>query len=141
MQSNPAKLERNLTIAERRLEGQTYRQLAAANGISKAQIHNILNTEQCRDVIATGTKQLISLVPKAIDNYRVFLSSEDKAIRYKASKDALQTVGILASHTDAKIINQYISNTQVNVLEPGVSEWISAKLDDVATIEADFEEV
>jgi hypothetical protein len=100
---NPAIAERNVTIAQKRLQGHTYGQLSK---------------DECRDILETGTKQLLSFVPKAVDNYREFLSDDDKTLRYKASKDLLETTGIKTSRMDHPIINQYYNQANVNVIPP-----------------------
>ena len=69
--SNPAIAERNVTIAKKRLQGRTYRELSKEFGISKTQIHRVLNSDECRDIIETGTKEMLALVPKAVDNFEI----------------------------------------------------------------------
>jgi hypothetical protein len=124
---NPAIAERNVTIAQKRLQGHTYGQLSKEFGISKTQVHRILNSDECRDILETGTKQLLSFVPKAVDNYREFLSDDDKTLRYKASKDLLETTGIKTSRMDHPIINQYYNQANVNVIPPEIMDLMQNK--------------
>ena len=56
---------------------------------------------------------MVSLVPKAVDNYRGLLDSKDEKIRLQASKDCLQTTGIMPSHTQSPVMIN-ILNQQVN---------------------------
>jgi hypothetical protein len=137
---NPAIAERNVTIAQKRLQRHTYRELSKEFGISKTQVHRILNSDECRDIIETGTKQLLSLVPKAIDNYRVFLSDDDKTLRYKASKDLLETTGIKSSRMDHPIINQYYNQANINAIPPEIMDLMQNKARSM-TIDNEFEEV
>ena len=131
MNTNPAIAERNVTIANKRLEGCTYKELSKEFGISKTQIHRVLSNDECRDIIETGTKQLISLVPKAIDNYYDFLHSDDDNYRYKASKDLLETTGIRASRTENPVIQQYFTQVNVSQIPPEVLQFMDRKADDV----------
>ena len=128
---NPAIAERNVTIAQKRLQGHTYGQLSKEFGISKTQIHRVLNSDECRNIIETGIKEMLALVPKAVDNYREFLSDDDKTLRYKASKDLLETTGIKASRMDHPIINQYYNQTNASAIPPEVMEFMSNKADQV----------
>jgi hypothetical protein len=137
---NPAIAERNVTIAQKRLQGHTYGQLSKEFGISKTQVHRILNSDECRDILETGTKQLLSFVPKAVDNYREFLSDDDKTLRYKASKDLLETTGIKTSRMDHPIINQYYNQANVNVIPPEIMDLMQNKARSM-TIDNEFEEV
>lgn len=118
--NNPARKERDRTIAEERLKGKTYRELSAQFGLSKSVLHHILNDDEIRDVIQTGTSNMVSLVPKAMDNYRVLLDSKDEKVRLQASKDCLQTTGIMPSHTQSAILinimNQQVDSTQAEEL-------------------------
>lgn len=102
--NNPARMERDRTIAEERLKGKTYRELSEQFGLSKSVLHRILNDDEIRDVIETGTSHMISLVPKALDNYRELLDSKDEKIRLQASKDCLQMTGIMPSHTQSPVM-------------------------------------
>jgi hypothetical protein len=71
-------------------------------------------------VIETGTKHMVSLVPKAVGNYEELLSSKDEKIKLQASKDCLQTTGIMPSHTPSpvviNILNQQIAPAQTEEL-------------------------
>jgi transcriptional regulator with XRE-family HTH domain len=109
---NPARIERARAIAEERLKGKTYRELCEQFGLSKSHLHQILNDDAVKDVIQTGTKEMIALVPKAVDNYKELLSSKDQKIKLQASKDCLQTTGIMPSHTPSPVVVN-ILNQQV----------------------------
>jgi len=139
---NPARHKRDLTIAQQRLQGATYAELAKAHGISKARIHQILSDEEIRDIIETGTRQLISMVPLAIDNYQSFLTDKsDKTIKYKSSKDLLQAVGIQPSHAPATVINQILAVKNMTVLDPRVAQALGGALDSLLGDDAEIIEV
>lgn len=122
-------MERNVSIAQARLAGATYKELEEQFSISQAHISRILNDDEIKDVIETGTKHLVTMVPRAMHNYQRFLDPEydDKSIHYKASKDCLQTTGILASHTQSQTINN-IFQQQNNFLSPESVELFAKSL-------------
>ena len=109
---NPVRSERDGTIAAERLAGKTYRELSEQFGISKSTVFRILHDDEIRDVIETGTKEIVRLVPRAVNNYEQLLSSQDEKIKLQASKDCLQMTGIAPSHTQStvmiNILNQQI---------------------------------
>ena len=113
---NPQRAVRDRTIAAERLKGKTYRELSAQFGLSRGALGNILNDDEIRDVIETGTKQMVSLVPKAVGNYEKLLDSKDEKIKLQASKDCLQTTGIIPSHTQStvmiNVLNQHSTVAQ-----------------------------
>jgi len=119
--NNPARLERDLTIAAERLKGKTYRELSEQFGLAKSTLHHILNDDEIRDVIETGTREMVGLVPKAVGNYQDLLGSSDEKIRLQASKDCLQTTGVMPSHTQPSVIvnvlNQHVNPAQTKELE------------------------
>ena len=121
---NPAKIERNLTIAEQRIAGATYKELSQKHNLSTAQISYILNDSEIKDIVESGTKALISMVPFAIDNYQTFLTTKDHPDHYKASKDALQATGILPSHTLNQTIVNIFNQTNNIVADPQVLKSI-----------------
>jgi hypothetical protein len=114
--NNPQRGVRDRTIAAERLKGKTYRKLSAQFGLSKSAIENILNDDEIRDVIETGTKHMVSLVPKAVGNYEKLLDSKDEKIKLQASKDCLQTTSIMPSHAGSSVVvnilNQQIAPKQ-----------------------------
>jgi hypothetical protein len=108
--NNPGKMERNVTIAQDRLAGKTYAELAELHKVSKATISRVLNDDEIRAVLKQGTNELVSMVPLAVNNYLTILSDTKHSDFYKASKDTLQNTGILSSHTGG---NTYIENMLV----------------------------
>lgn len=117
---NPQRAVRDRAIAAERLNGKTYRELSEQFHLSKSAIENILNDDEIRDVIDTGTKHMVSLVPKAIGNYEKLLDSKDEKIQLQASKDCLQTTGIIPSHTQSTVM--------INILNQGITPAAGAEL-------------
>lgn len=115
---NPLRVERDLTIANLRLQGKSMAELAEAFDMSKANIHHILNNdENIKAVIDAGTREMVSLVPSAFDVITETLKDkDDKGLRYKAATDTLKTTGIMPSHTTNTFVQQiYNDNSQVTV--------------------------
>ncbi len=115
--NNPVRIERDRTIVEERLKGKTYRELSEQFGLSKCALHNILTSDEIRDIIETGTQEMIRLVPKAVDNYEKLLDSKDEKIKLQASKETLQTTGIIPSHTPSSVV--------VNILNQSIGGAMS----------------
>ena len=108
--NNPAKVQRNAIIAQDRLSGMVYSEIAAKHNIDASTVCRVLQDDEIRDILKTGTNNLVSFVPLAIDNYNTFLTDKSHPDHYKASKDTLQNTGVLASHTGG---NVYIDKMMV----------------------------
>ena len=136
--SVPAMTQRNQAIAQRVLEGKTYRQIAKEFGIHNSTVCHILKKEECREIVDTGTRLMVAMVPKAVDNYRAFLHDEDKTVRYKATKDVADFVWKDRAPTVQPIINQYIQQAQISTLNPDIAALLGNKS---SVIDADFQEI
>jgi predicted transcriptional regulator len=104
-------MERNVTIAQDRLNGATYRELASQHDVSKTTIYRVLNDPEIKDVIDTGTREIISRVPLAIARYDAILNNPEHSDHYKSIKDCLTTTGIFPSHTSNVTINNILNVT------------------------------
>ena len=126
---NPQITARNYSIVQSRLQGKTYQQIADEHGLKdRSSICHILKDEQLRDIIESGTKQMIAAVPLAIDNIYKMLQDVKSPHHYKATRDSLQMAGIIPSHTTSTVINNlFVVNNQVN-LSPDVSALLGDKL-------------
>ena len=135
---NPARAERDLTIAGKRLQGATYSQLAKEFGMTKANVSYILNDEEIKEVIQEGSRRIVSLVPLAVDTYREVLQGTDNKLKLAAGKDVLQNNRIFASHTENQYIFNIFNQTN-NTLSPEVLQLLSNKEDaDVLDIELEI---
>jgi hypothetical protein len=61
-------------------------------------------------------------------------------LRYKASKDLLETTGIKSSQMDHPIINQYYNQIDASVIPPEIMDLMQNKARSM-TIDNEFEEV
>jgi len=112
--TNPAITARNHTIAQERLSGKSYHKIAKKLGIPKSTVQYIIkNDNAVKDVLEQGERELICMIPSAVNNYRTFLLSEDESIKLKASQDILKTTRILATQSDPPVYIQNLYN-QVN---------------------------
>lgn len=86
------------TIAQERIAGKTYQEIADQYGCNKSTIFRALKKEEMQEILEIGMQQQIALVPKAIDvlNYTL-TQTDDKALRYKASQDVLKNTGLSPS--------------------------------------------
>jgi DNA-binding Xre family transcriptional regulator len=133
---NPARIERDRTIAAERLKGKTYRELSEQFGLSKSSLHHILSDDEMRDVIETGTREITGLIPKAVGNYEKLLDSTDEKVRLKASQDVLQTTGIMPSHTQSNIMVNILNKTDIIITKEleQLSKFLQSRLEDVIDI-------
>lgn len=123
---NPARLERDMSIANERLKGKTYSQLAREFGITKSHVGYILKDNEVRDVIETGAKIYAALIPKAVSNYDKLLDSKDEKILHAASKDVLTATGIQPSHTQSIVIQNSFNRNTVE-LTPEVVQLMQSR--------------
>ncbi len=126
--SKPALKVRDNEIAQDNLQGMTYRQLANKYGLSKSRIHQILSKPEIRDVIDTGTNQIISLVPMAVNILRELMLDKNKARGLKAAELVLKIASIIPTAKENKIVNNIYATQGKLTLSPGVVEILSKSL-------------
>ena len=135
---------RDTTIAQESLiPGTTYNDLAAKFGISKSQICRVLQKPHIQDIINTAQQNLIAFTPLAIEKFLTILKDSDHSDHYKAIRDQLQTMGILASHTGGNTYIQNIYNT-ANIPETkDINRFteLIAERQEQDVIEAEYENV
>ena len=127
---NPKRIKRDLTIAEKRLEGRNYMQLAKEFGLSKGRICQILKQEEIKEIIETGTSQMISLVPLACQVQLDTMTDrkDNPALALKASEIVLKTGGIIPSNVTNQTVHA-VFNIQNNItLLPSVAKVLSDRL-------------
>jgi len=121
---NPKKMKQIATIAEKRLQGETYLEIARDLGISKATVCRVLQREEAQDLIETGTNNIIGHIPKADQVLFGFLNDTDNpALRFKAMELVYKIAAILPSNQ----INQYIKEMNIqqnNTLTPDTMQLV-----------------
>ena len=136
---NPARAERDRTVAEDRLKGMTYAQIAAKHGIVKSTVGEILKDDDIKAILEQGTKELIAFIPKAVDNYNHLLTSDTEKIQLEASRDILKTTGIMPSHTSTQFFtNIYNQTNTISMLDPRIMGVIGSAVGGL--LDSDVEE-
>ena len=138
---NPQRSIRDHTIAQQRIQGMTYREIAKANNVCIHTVGRVLNDTEIKDIVESGTRELVSFIPLAIDNYHSILTDKKHSDHYKVSKDCLQATGILPSHASSVTINNILNvqsgpnNEQIQ----RIAELIQARHDmDIDAIDAEY---
>jgi len=113
---------RDNKIAQDRVKGMNYIQLAKKHGISKSRIGQILRKDDIKEIIETGSAQMVAMVPKAIDVQYQAMEITDKEgkptiLAIKASENVLKTSSVMPSNTTNQTINN-VFNQQNNVITP-----------------------
>ena len=127
METMPAKIKRNVALANDRIQGKTYREIAKAHGISSAQVSRVLNRKEIKDVVDQGMVEMISRVPKGIKVVDQALNDYENnpAIAFKAGEFVLKTATIAPSNVENQTINNIV-NVQNNIgLNPTVAKSLN----------------
>ena len=113
--NNPAKIERNLNIAQDRLSGLNYHQIAANNKCSIATVSYVLNDKEIKEIVETGIRKQVSLIPLADSVlYDCLTDKDDKQYRFKAAETIYKNTGIAPSHAQSQtIINIFNQNNTI----------------------------
>lgn len=142
---NPQSIARDEQIAHLRLQGLTYREIAEQAGVSFPHVGDILKREHCQAILEQGTREMLRLVPKAVDNMRDLLDSKDDGLRHKASMDVLKVAGVAPSHAQNTVIKQLIvqaKDATITVDEGGIratlGHAIQSALPDADTVEGEI---
>ena len=133
--NNPIRIKRDQAIGEERLKGATYSELCKQFNLNTSTICHILHTDTAaKEVLETGTREMIARLPLAIQNYDEFLhpnkqpvkdsqgvelrdkdgnvllveAPKDKELREKVSTNIVQGLGILGTRTPMNVQNIYI---------------------------------
>lgn len=131
--SIPKNTIRNTAIANDRVLGLTYQELADKYSLSKGGIQKVMAKSEIKTLIDVGTSQMISLIPKAVEVQSdcMGLIGKDKkptALAQKASELVLKTASIVPSNSTNQTVNQ-VFNIQNNVtLSPGVAQAMGLAL-------------
>ena len=143
METMPAKIKRNVALANDRIQGKTYREIAKAHGISSAQVSRVLNRKEIKDVVDQGMVEMISRVPKGIKVVDQALNDYENnpAIAFKAGEFVLKTATIAPSNVENQTINNIV-NVQNNIgLNPTVAKSLNNAFnnDDEDVMEGEIE--
>jgi predicted transcriptional regulator len=132
---NPARVVRDALIIEKRLEGKSQRAVAEEVGVSQDTVKRTLKDDDYKDIIDRSTKEMIELMPKAVDNVNGFLVSDNEQYRYKASTFILEKIWKEDKHTENPVIQQYFNQTNISVIPPTISKLLDLKADEMTCID------
>lgn len=140
--NNPARMERDETIGQLRLQGKNYQEIVSEVKerlpdvpCSKATVHRVLKDEEIKAILDKGTQELIQAVPDAVKNIKDFLEDEDKSYRYKASKDILEITNIAPGKTQNNIITTIYQQNNNQIVDPVVLKAMAAFIDNDTIID------
>ena len=121
---HPARKRRDFSIIQSYLSGQSQKAIAKIYHVTDRTVSEILSDEQAKKIIDTSYRDMVKLVPLAINNYVEFLQSDKDQVRYKASNDLLKMIGVMPSHAQSVFIQNL--NVQNNlVADPEVLALLS----------------
>ena len=97
-------------IAQERLQGLTYKELAKIHNIHASNICRALNRDEIKEILETGMQQQIALVPLAVNVlHDTAMQTEDKALRLKASETILKNTGLSPNQTTSITLTQILN--------------------------------
>jgi hypothetical protein len=114
----------SLLVAQDRLAGNVYRELAKKYDVDISTICRTLQKDEIREVLESGMQQQISLVPKAVDILKdTMAQTEDKGLRLKAADTVLKNTGLSPNNSTSITLNQ-ILNVNTNEVPPAVQKFL-----------------
>lgn len=138
--NNPAKIERNLNIAQDRLAGLNYHQIAANNGCSIATVSYVLNDKEIKEIVETGIRKQVSLIPLADQVlYDCLTDKDDKQYRFKAAETIYKNTGIAPSHASNTTIMNVLYQDNRTQISADIADLIRYQTDQQDAEEAEFE--
>ena len=138
--NNPNRIKRDLAIANDRMSlGSTYRELAEKYELTSGRITQILNDKEIKDVIETGTRQMVARVPLAIHRFDTILNDPESSDHYKAIKDCLTITGISPSHTSNTIINNIFVGDHSGAVSAEIKSIMRHQTDQQALEDGEYE--
>ncbi len=112
LKGNPARKERDVAIAQERIAGKTYQQIADKFGVCKGHVGYILKDDEIKAMVEQGTSRTISMIPLANKVYYDRLTDpNEKALQLKAAQDIKKMAGILPSNVQNNKITQIFNQT------------------------------
>lgn len=118
----PMPVDKKMDIAAQLAAGVPQRVIAAQYGTIQPTISKIANKDEVRALVEQLREELITECgAKAKENIREFIHStdpDDKDYKFKASVKVMESIGALASHTQAVTINNlYAQHNDIHLSE------------------------
>ena len=104
---------RDTAMAQSKLAGMTYREMAKKYNVSPARVCQVLQKSEIKDILDAGTAQMISMIPMAVDTHcKAMMNFEDNdTLAVKAAETILKTGAIIPSNTINATINTIYNQT------------------------------
>lgn len=114
---NPITAERNRSIAQDRIAGYSYKKLCEKYDLSLGGMNYVLTDNEVKDVVESGVRAQVSMIPLANQVIRDRLIDKDEPkLQFEAAKEVNKNTCFPSSHTQSPVIinvfNQH--NTIVN---------------------------
>lgn len=140
---------RNEFIGKMRATGMSCEEIGKEVGLTKVRIQDICRQDDVKTIIEREQARLASFVPQAVKNMEHWItkatettSNVDKRIGFEATKELLQSTGILnnqPSHLVQILYNDH--KTIINPLIQGLLDNFVEKLKSADIIDAEFQNV
>lgn len=129
--TNPARQQRDTTIAEMRLQGKSIREIAKEIGLDKSQVCRVLNDKEVKEILDKVHRFYGGF---AEDVGREFMGlcllSSDPAIREKAIKEYHKIMGISPAHTPSIFIQNLYQDNRQQIISSDVLTLLGKHLSD-----------
>jgi hypothetical protein len=144
------KKRRDTTIGKLKAKGQSLVSIGRVVGLSTNRVATICQRDDVKSIIEAEQTRLASFVPQAVKNMEHWIQNAtnekndnaDKRIGYEATKELLQSTGILNNQPSHLVQILYNDNkTIINPVIKGLLDGFLEKMKNVEIIDADFEEV
>ena len=137
--NNPAKIRRNLAIAEQRAAGVDPAVIAQSHGVSKATVYNVLQQDRSKEILEQVYKRYVAAAKGIGKRFVKLCHSDDEAIASKNIAKFHDIMGFSPSHSQSVFIQQ-IFNTTINQVPDDVVNVISRYMDAEMAIPAEYKD-
>jgi transposase len=139
---------RDVKVAKMKAAGASRKEIAEATGLSIPGVAKVMEKPEIKEMILAEQSKLAELVPTAVENVRKWVNKaheyelkEDKEIAYKANRDVLQSVGLVAGSQAVVVENLNMQNNFINpVMREVLKEFAASLVKEDYIIDVDFEE-
>ena len=133
--TNPARLNRDATIAEMNADGMSQVKIAEETGLNRVTVNRILNDNQAKAILQ-NTTDLHLIAHKAITRQKIGLCfNPNKTIALKAIDMHDQSIGIRGAHTQNVYIDKLYQQNNALSLSPDVLKLLGGHGSQVIDIE------
>lgn len=126
---NPARMKRDVTIAAKRLEGQSVREIARAMDVSIATVSRALNDEEIKSVIDDTTRHVAKLAPRVFTNLELMTSEDmlamDKKLFLEGTRDLSRILQFTPSATPNTLIANVFNDNRTQIIDPDILQALS----------------